>query len=141
MRRLLPIAAFAVAPLLASGCNTCGVPERCAYPALLLLVHDQAAGDHLPEATVSQGGAPLSTELTAAFCADGSCTHALTPPAAGQLTISLMPYYKDAFVDYVARKDGCGNLVRQAVDVGMVVPTFPEPAAISDPNNLGAGCN
>jgi hypothetical protein len=139
--RILSIASLAVAASLAGGCNNNCVRERCAYPALLLLVHDQAAGDYLPEATVSQGGTPLSTELTAAFCADGSCTHAVTPPAAGQLTISLTPNYKDAFVDYVPRADACGNMVRQAITVGMIVPTSSEPPAVTEPNDLGAGCN
>jgi hypothetical protein len=139
MRFLLP-AAFAVASLLPTACGNNCVRERCAYPALLLMVHDQAAGDRLPEATVILNGTPVSNELTAAFCGDGSCTHAVTPPVAGRLTISLT-YYQDAFVDYVPRHDGCGNIVRQAVDVGMVPTTSTAAPVVSAASQLGAGCN
>jgi hypothetical protein len=138
--RVPVVAALALGWSLASACNNNCVRERCAYPALLLTVHDEAAGDYLSEATVSQGGTPLSTELTAVFCADGSCTHAVTPPAAGRLTISLTNY-QDAFVDYVPRHDSCGNMVRQAVDVGMVPTTSLTSPQVSPPRELGAGCN
>lgn len=131
----------AVASLLPISCSNNCTRERCAYPALLLIVHDQVAGDYLPEATVSQGGIPLSNELTAIFCADGMCTHAVTPPTGGRLTISVMPYYQDAYVDYVQRNDSCGNLIKQSMVVGMVIPSSMTPPVVSAPTELGAGCN
>jgi hypothetical protein len=136
MRSLL--VATVAATLLASGCNNC-VRERCAYPALILTVHDAFGGDFLPEATVSQQGVPLSTEGSS-YCADGSCTHAVTPPGAGPVTVSL-PGYENASVDYIPRHDPCGNFIRQAVDVGMVQSALSLPPEVSPPRDLGAGCN
>ena len=133
-------ATLALAAALPAACTTDCVRERCTYPALLLTVHDAVAGDFLPEATLTQAGTPLSTELTAAFCSVGRCTHAVTPAVDGPVTVSLTSY-KNATVAYTARHDDCANLVRQAIDVALVSTSSPAPAAVSDVVDLGAGCN
>ena len=98
-------------------CTDC-VRERCAYPALLLTVHD-AFRRRLPlrrDADPSRH-APLGRGSSAAACSDGSCGHAVTPPASGPVTVSMAGYSKAATVPYVSRADACGNVIRQAVDV------------------------
>ncbi len=139
MRRLA-LTTLALPLLLATACgNDCGPAERCAYPGLLLAVH-APGGSALPDATVSQNGVALPTELTPIFCPDNKCTHAVTPPVSGRLTISLA-YYQDAFVDYVRRDDMCGRMIRQAVDVGMVETTLSQSPEVSAPQLFGTTCN
>ena len=136
----LALPVLAAALLLATACgNDCGPAERCAYPGLLLAVH-APSGAALPDATVSQNGVALSTDLTPIFCPDNKCTHAVTPAVSGRLTVSR-PDYQDAFVDYVRRDDMCGRMIRQAVDVGMVETTLSQSPEVSAPQILGTTCN
>ena len=137
---LIAALALCLSALLPSACTDC-VRERCAYPALFLTVHAAFGGDYLSDATLTQAGTPLSNELSAAACSDGSCTHAVTPPASGPVTVSFAGYYKDASVPYVSRADACGNVIRQAVTVAMVPVNQSASPTVSPPTDRGAGCN
>jgi len=138
--RHLAAAFIFLAVLTPPACDTCGPPERCAYPTLLLLVHDVETGDPLPDATITQDLKPLSTELTSVSCAAGQCTHGVSP-VAGRVMVSL-PGYQDAFVDFVPHSNTCGAPIRQFADVGMRALSYPdETPVITGPADRGAGCN
>jgi hypothetical protein len=133
-------AALALPALLATpACDNCGAPERCTFATLLLFVHDAGTGDPLPEAMVTQSGAPIGTDLTFVTCAAGQCTHAVSP-GAGQVTISLQGY-RDAVIDFVPHHDACGDATRQAVDVGMRPTTDAMSPLLTGPTYGASGCN
>ena len=139
MRPALALALALSALLAAPACDTCGPPERCFYPTLLLLVHDADTGDPLPAATVTQAGVPLE-DLTSFSCASGQCTHAVSP-ATGPVTVSL-PGYQDAFVNFVQRSNTCGAPIRQSADIGMRALSNPSAApVVTGPRDRGSGCN
>ena len=123
----------------APACNDCPAGGSCTYATLFLLVHDQAAGDRLPEAIVSQAGSPLSGQLTAVSCADNQCTHAVSP-GPGRVTISL-DGYQDAVIDYAQPRDACGYAARQFFDVGLRTTTATTPSVVTGPQDRGSGCN
>jgi hypothetical protein len=140
MRRLAAVTTLLLPVLLTPpACDTCGAPERCLYATLLLFVHDVETGDPLPDATVTQSGSPIGTDLTSVTCAGGPCTHAVSP-GTGTVTISL-PGYQDAFINFTARHDSCGAATRQFFDVGM--RALSEPTAtpvVTGPDAGTSGC-
>ena len=139
--RLLAALTLALPVLLgAPACDTCGAPERCYYATLLLLITDAETGDPLPDATVSQAGGPLSTDLTPLSCAGGECTHAVSP-GAGPVTISR-PGYTDASLNFIPRSDACGAPFRQFASIGMRALSDALLApVVTGPDDRGAGCN
>lgn len=141
MRLLAAVSVLALPVLLTPpACDTCGPPERCFYATLLLTVHDTETGAPLPDATINQNGVPLSTELTSSACANGKCTHAVSPVTA-PVIISL-PGYQDAALNFVSRSDSCGAPIRQAADVAMrAVSDTSAPPLVTGPDDRGSGCN